>query len=86
MSKTFASEQNEHDHHAHLKGHGKTIALATLGLFAGAILMTWGWNAVAAGLFGAPDAKFVHALAVQAMVAGIALPLTAFRGTYGRKP
>ncbi|MEQ8736758.1 MAG: hypothetical protein RIC29_17685 [Rhodospirillaceae bacterium] len=60
----------------HKRGYGRILAIMGLTLLIGAVLVLWGWNTVAAGLLGAPEARFVHALALQAALFGLALPFT----------
>jgi hypothetical protein len=65
------------------RGFGPRARAALVVALAGAlggVLMLWAWNTVAAELFGAPEIRFKHALALQAGVAGLAaLPLALFR-------
>ncbi len=61
-------------HSSEHRGRLRQIAVITVAFLAGTILLLWGYNTVAAGLLGAPAARFVHALAAQAGVVGLILP------------
>ncbi|MEQ8507601.1 MAG: hypothetical protein RIB43_01250 [Rhodospirillaceae bacterium] len=65
------TQTNEKTTHTHIKHHGRSLLLAAVALLFGATLVLWGWNTVAADLLGAPPAKFVHAVALEALVAGL---------------
>jgi hypothetical protein len=61
-------------HSAERRGRLQRASVLTLAFVAGAVLLLWGYNTVAADLLGAPSARFVHALAAQAGLLGLMLP------------
>lgn len=58
--------------------HGKPALMLIASVLFGAVLALWGWNTIAAGLLGAPEARFVHALALEAALLGLTLPFVAW--------
>jgi len=60
---------NRGNERLHRHGHRALISLGFLLL--AAVLVLWGWNTLAVDLFGAPVAKFKHALAFEAVAGGI---------------
>ena len=56
-------------HHQRDKSHRhnrlRPLVIAVSGIAVSAVALLWGWNTVAAGLFGLPLATFVHALSFQ---------------------
>jgi len=66
---------------------GHAILLVLLTMMAGGVLVLWAWNSIAADLFQAPEARFKHAIALQAAIAALtALPLTIVRQLRRRPP
>ena len=51
--------------------HGHRALIPLVFLLLAAELVLWGWNTMAVDLFGAPAAKFKHALAFEAVAGGI---------------
>jgi hypothetical protein len=69
----------------HLRRHGHRVLTATLLLLLAGVLALWGWNTLAVDLFGAPAAKFKHALAFEAIAGALWLVAHAV-GAAGRQP
>lgn len=58
-------------------GRVRTLVMSSLTLLLGAVLLLWGWNTVAVGLLGAPEARFIHAIAFEGAIAGVMLSMLA---------
>ncbi|RME65174.1 MAG: hypothetical protein D6782_06760 [Alphaproteobacteria bacterium] len=64
-------------HHRRWGHAALTLALAIL---LGGVMLLWAWNSLAVDLLGAPQARFKHALALEAgLVALTALPMLLWR-------
>lgn len=59
------------DHPLGRRAHGRRIAVCAALFLLGAVALLWGWNTVAADLFALPEARFKHAIAVEAAVAAL---------------
>ena len=53
-------------------GHAALTVLLTL--FVAGPFIHWAWNTIGAGLFKAPEVRFVHVLALYAGMAALILP------------
>lgn len=65
--------------------YGRRIAVVLGAVLAASILFLWGWNTLAAELFGAPPALFKHGLAVSGLLLGAVLLTRAGLGTARRQ-
>ncbi|MDA0703167.1 MAG: hypothetical protein O3A96_08010 [Proteobacteria bacterium] len=61
--------QNDRPHAR--RAHGRRIAISAALFLLGAIALLWGWNAIAVDLFMLPEARFKHAIALEAALAAI---------------
>lgn len=66
-------------HDPNRRAVARGLLLVAAFLLLGAAALLWSWNTLGHGLFGGPKAQYVHALALLAGFAVLALPFRARR-------